>query len=93
MSLNGDGDHDALANEEFDLLIIAMRAAREQTEAAASVVAWAAPVVRCIHAVAARESEQFPPPMREEVERAVARGTAYALSLGLKLWFNPELAR
>jgi hypothetical protein len=51
------------------------------------------PVVRFIHALAAREAERFPRPMREQVERAVTRGAAYALATGLKLWFSPGMAR
>jgi hypothetical protein len=89
MSTNGDGSH---ADEEHDLLVVALNAARERTEAGAAVVEWGEPVVRFIHALAAREAERFPRPMREQVERAVTRGAAYALATGLKLWFSPGMA-
>ena len=93
MSANGDGDHDTLAAEEFDLLVIALDSARQQTEAGEQVIEWGPAVVRYINAVAERESEHFAPHFREDIERAVARGAAHALSTGLKLWFSPEMAR
>jgi hypothetical protein len=90
-STNGDGSH---ADEEHDLLVIALRAAREQAEAGEVVIEWAPPVVRFIRALAAREAERYPPgPMQEEVERAVTCGAAYMLSVAVKFWFSPELAR
>jgi hypothetical protein len=90
---NGDGDHDPQVDEELDLLVIAMRAAREQVEQGAALVQWGEPVVRFVHAVAQREAERYPPPLREEVEKAVARGVSYALSACLKVWFSPELTK
>lgn len=86
---NGDGDHDVAANEEFDRLVIGLRAVREQTETGAETSDWPPAVVRFVRALAERESERFPPMLREQVEQAVARGAAHTLSLALRIWFEP----